>query len=80
MAQTRCSKKIECGSMFAHTSIMFKKKWKPAEAGNTGRGERTHVQAKRTESTCDFRYTRMNPRTETKRERKRSAMNLEIAP
>ena len=27
--------KIECGLMFAHTLIMFKKKWKPAEAGNT---------------------------------------------
>ena len=52
--QSCCRKKIKCGSMFAHTSIMFKKKWKPAEAGNTRRGRETHVRAKRTESTCDF--------------------------
>jgi len=30
-----------CGrcSSCRHVSIVFKKKWKPAEAGNTGRGE-----------------------------------------
>ena len=52
--------------MFMHTSIMFKKKWKPAELGNTGQGERTHVRAKWTESMCDFQYMRMNTRTEKK--------------
>ena len=52
--------------------------WKPAEAGNTGRGERTHIRAKRTESICDFWYTR-RILEQRRKEKERYTTNLEIA-
>jgi len=63
--------KKKCGrcSSCRHASIVFKKKWKPAEAGNTGQGKGTHVRAERTESTRVFGYTETSTKSRTEKRR-----------